>query len=408
MNREPRLSSAFLVAARYCSLSRRESNSANAAAFGSTSVIVEDSKMLVVNARFVRPSRLSFARRIHCAAASTSVPRPRVIRTGVPREQRTQNDGLQPRINVIEESQWSDGVPAVQGAHLMASGTVSPISTSKDVLEAPTHMFRYPDGATTCALVQFPGEIAAADGLAAIVSETAKQSIEQKGTFNLVLSGGSLVNLLGKLGDRNSEWEKWHVFWVDERVVPHSDPDSNYKGAVEAFLSKVDIPKSNIHAIAEGVSAAAAATHYEGVLIEHATRKELPTNESGFPVFDLILLGVGPDGHVASLFPNGKQTAEAQKWILPIEDSPKPPSQRITMTLPVINAAQKVVIVALGESKAEIVQRVLEVQSLPGALPAQMVRPASSDLTWILDGGSSKMLRIHEWEQRLAFPRNES
>jgi len=227
------------------------------------------------------------------------------------------------------------------------------MSTSKGVLTAANHVFNYPDGPTTCSLVQYPGESTAAEGLAEMTLDSAAKAIKNKGSFSLVLSGGSLVKLLGRLAGHKSEWDKWHVFWVDERVVPHSDPDSNYKGALDAFLSKVEIPSTNVYPISESVSAAQAAVHYEGILIDKVKEGVLPKNEDGFPVFDLILLGVGPDGHVASLFPNKSQTAATEGWVLAVEDSPKPPPQRITFSMPIINAAQKVAIVTLGDSKAE-------------------------------------------------------
>ncbi|KAK9856858.1 hypothetical protein WJX84_008424 [Apatococcus fuscideae] len=127
---------------------------------------------------------------------------------------------------------------------------------------------------------------------------------------------------------------------------------------------------------------------------------------AGFPIFDLVLLGIGPDGHIASLFPNRSQTAARKGWVLPVSDSPKPPSERITLTLPVINAAKEVGIVAFGDGKAEIVQRALEVQALPGALPAQLVRPEEGRLYWLLDAGSAGNLRSGKWEDAKAFPRS--
>lgn len=123
-------------------------------------------------------------------------------------------------------------------------------------------------------------------------------------------------------------------------------------------------------------------------------------------MFDLILLGIGPDGHVASLFPNAAQTAATKGWVLPVSNSPKPPPERITFTMPAINAAKEVLVVAVGESKAEIVQRILECQALPGALPAQLVRPSSGKLKWVLDSLSAQELKLEEWSTAKEFPRN--
>lgn len=318
-----------------------------------------------------------------------------------------EHSGFKPAIHEIPESAWEKGVPSVMGAHLMASGTVAPISTSKGTGDGVArHMFLYPDGEYECEVSVYASGKAAGEGVASMVLETARKAIAVKDSFTLVLSGGSLVNALKDLAGEEAEWDKWHVFWVDERVVPHSDSDSNYKGAKEAFLDSVPIPEGNVHAIAEGLNAEEAAKHYEGMLLGLG-KGILPRLENGFPAFDTVLLGVGPDGHVASLFPNRAQTAATKGWVLHIDDSPKPPPSRITLTMPVINSAENVAIVALGEGKSEIIQRCLEHQALPGALPAQLVRPTDGKLVWILDSGSSKDLKINEWDARKSFPTSE-
>ena len=115
----------------------------------------------------------------------------------------------------------------------------------------------------------------------------------------------------------------------------------------------------------------------------------------------------GPDGHVASLFSHRSSLSEDVKWVVPISNSPKPPSERISMTLPVINAAKDVVFLALGEGKAEVVQRTLEVQALPGSLPAQLVRPESGKTRWFLDVQSAQHLNIASWEEAKLFPRSQ-
>lgn len=312
--------------------------------------------------------------------------------------------GPAPFIHEIPKSRWDTGIPPVMGAHLMDSGAVSPISVSKGAgMDVAKHMFQYPSGDFECGVVLHGTPAAAADGIAKMVLAAAEKAIATKGSFTLVLSGGSLVKALGDLAGQAGAWEKWHIFWVDERVVPHSDPDSNFKGAKEAFLSKVPIPEANVHAIAEGLNASEAARNYEGMLMG-LSPDILPRAESRFPIFDLILLGIGPDGHVASLFPNRSQTAAVEGWVLPIDDSPKPPPSRITLTMPVINHAAEVAIVALGEGKSEIVVRCLEHQALPGALPAQMVRP--DNLTWVLDSGSGKDLKISDWDKEKEFPQS--
>eukprot|EP01025_Chloroclados_australasicus_P047241 TRINITY_DN5264_c1_g1_i4.p1 TRINITY_DN5264_c1_g1~~TRINITY_DN5264_c1_g1_i4.p1 ORF type:complete len:314 (-),score=45.84 TRINITY_DN5264_c1_g1_i4:322-1164(-) len=279
---------------------------------------------------------------------------------------------------------------------------------SQGELESSVHQFTYPESDFQCSVVAYVSPKVAASGLARYILKAQTQAIEEKDSFSIVLSGGSLVKSLSallELGDVVA-WDKWHVFWADERVVPHTSEDSNYKGAMDAFLSKTPIPGSQIYPITERLDVQQAATNYEGKLFE-ISESILPRNSDNFPVFDVILLGVGPDGHVCSLFPNRPETAEKSKWILPVTDSPKRPPERITMTMPVVNSGKHVAIIALGEGKAEIVQRVMEVQSLPGALPAQLVRPTEGELTWILDVGAISQLSVEEWDNKKSFPRNQ-
>lgn len=313
-----------------------------------------------------------------------------------------------PRLHIIRKSRWPKGIPAVMGAHLMPSGNVAPISTSRGAGLAETeHMFFYPDSdQQNYAVTQFVNSDLGGTGLANMVKEAAAQAIKAHGNFTLVLSGGSLLKALSKLvGMSGVDYSRWHVFYADERNVPHDSDDCTHKGAHEAFLSKVPIPEAQVHKLREGLPVGQAATEYAGQLLG-LDPLVLPRNSAGFPVFDLILLGVGPDGHVASLFPNRTQTAAREGWVLPVADSPKPPAERITLTLPVLNAGRHVAIVAFGGGKAEIVQRALEVQSLPGALPAQLVRPIEGKLTWLLDIESAQQLRVGEWQSSKAFPRS--
>ena len=291
-----------------------------------------------------------------------------------------------------------------------ASGEAAPMSTSKGAdLGGIPHSFHYADKEVDANVVQFANADVGAQGIARLVQQAAEDAIKQKGSFTLVLSGGSLLKGLTPLASiKGMDWSKWHIFYVDERNVAHSNPDSTHKGTQEAFLNKVKIPSENIHAIKEGLSVKDAATEYAGQIL-HLPESVIPktTTATHLPVFDLILLGIGPDGHVASLFPNRDYSTGATEGIvLPVENSPKPPPERITFSLPVINAAKQVVIVAFGGGKAEIVQRALEVQALPGALPAQLVQPESGALTWYLDSDSAKNLHIQDWDDKKAFPRS--
>ena len=310
-------------------------------------------------------------------------------------------------IHEIQQSRWKDGIPAVMGAHMMPSGNVAPISTSTGPGEGVVpHMWQYHTEETDTEVFQFSDSDAAARGMVAKVAGIAKQAIEEKGAFTVALSGGSLLKALGHFASASDmDFSKWWVLFVDERNVPHSSDDSTYKGAKDPFLDKVSIPKEQILEIHEGLSAEQAATNYEGRMLD-IPKSVLPRDEDGMPVVDCLLLGTGPDGHIASLFPNSAQLAQKEGWIVHVTNSPKPPPERISFTLPAINAAKACIFLACGAGKAEVVHRVLESQALPGALPAQLVRPKQGSVTWLLDVESSAQLEIASWGDKKSHPRS--
>ncbi|VVB17333.1 unnamed protein product [Arabis nemorensis] len=222
--------------------------------------------------------------------------------------------------------------------------------------------------------------------LAKFTAHLSDKYCKERGAFTVVVSGGSLIKSLRKLVESpyadSIDWSRWHFFWVDERVVPKHHDDSNYKLAYDAFLSKVPIPPGNVYAINESLSAEAAADDYETCLKHLVKTNILRVSEStGFPKFDLMLLGMGPDGHVASLFPGHSLCNESQKWVTFITDSPKPPSERITFTFPVINSSAHIALVVCGSGKAEAVQAALK---KTGEVPAGSVS-AEDELVWFLD-----------------------
>uniref|UniRef100_A0A0D3E1G5 Glucosamine/galactosamine-6-phosphate isomerase domain-containing protein n=1 Tax=Brassica oleracea var. oleracea TaxID=109376 RepID=A0A0D3E1G5_BRAOL len=177
--------------------------------------------------------------------------------------------------------------------------------------------------------------------LAKYTADLSDKYCKEKGAFTVVVSGGSLIKSL--------------------RVVPKHHEDSNYKLAYDAFLSKVPIPPGNVYAINESPSAEAAAEDYETCLKHLVKTGVLRVSEStGFPKFDLMLLGMGPDGHVASLFPGHGLCDEEKRWVASVTDSPKPPSERITFTFPVINSSACVALVVCGSGKAEAVEAALK------------------------------------------------
>eukprot|EP00602_Paraphysomonas_sp_CaronLab_P002106 CAMPEP_0185026730 /NCGR_PEP_ID=MMETSP1103-20130426/11060_1 /TAXON_ID=36769 /ORGANISM="Paraphysomonas bandaiensis, Strain Caron Lab Isolate" /LENGTH=222 /DNA_ID=CAMNT_0027560403 /DNA_START=150 /DNA_END=818 /DNA_ORIENTATION=+ len=205
--------------------------------------------------------------------------------------------------------------------------------------------------------------------------QKSRDAISSHGKFSVALSGGSMPKLLSGLADRNDvDWAAWHVYFADERCVPLDDDDSNFKACNSSFLSKVPIPESNIFVIDGFESPDDAASNYETKL------RNLYPDAS----LDLVLLGLGPDGHTASLFPDHELLRyDGERAVVPIFDSPKPPSRRITLTLATINKSKEVMFIATGSSKAGVLRRIIQENDF--ALPATHVRPVSGKLTWILD-----------------------
>ncbi|PWA97705.1 6-phosphogluconolactonase 4 [Artemisia annua] len=236
-----------------------------------------------------------------------------------------------------------------------------------------------------------------ADALAAYVGDLSAKSIANHGSFSVVLSGGSLIDTMRKLVQPpyvdKIDWKNWLIFWLDERVVPLNHPDSNYKLAYDGFLSKVPIPNSNIYTIKEGLSPEETADEYEQRLKQLVANKTLKTsNATGFANFDLMLVGMGPEGHVASLFCWHFQRFEKQKWVTFITDSPKSPPQRITFTFPLINSASEIAIVVTGEDLADAVKVALGKHANDYyPLPVQKVAP-EGNLTWFLDKEATSQL----------------
>jgi 6-phosphogluconolactonase len=231
--------------------------------------------------------------------------------------------------------------------------------------------------------------------LAAHVADVSASAVEARGGFSVVLSGGSLIKTLSKLCEspylETVDWARWHVFWADERVVKKDHPDSNYKLAWDGLLSKVPIPSGQVYAINDTLSTEAAAEDYE-MCIKQLTKTGIVPTHDGYPRFDLLLLGMGPDGHCCSLFPHHPLVHVKDRWIAPITDSPKPPPERITFTLPVVQAAANITFVANGEGKAEMMAKVFGEELPLGELPSQSARPLNGKLIWFADKPAASKL----------------
>jgi 6-phosphogluconolactonase len=184
------------------------------------------------------------------------------------------------------------------------------------------------------------------------------------------------------------DWEHIHVFWGDERCVPPDHPDSNYHMARSAFLERVDIPEENIHRVRCEGSPEQAAAAYEEELRDFFTPESGSLSPQDLPLFDLIWLGLGEDGHIASLFPGTTAVKEHQRWVVAVEhrQPPMPMMDRVTLTLPVINAARQVTFLVSGASKAARLEQVLAPhESDEEPLPAQLVQPEDGNLLWLVD-----------------------
>ncbi|KAG5518620.1 hypothetical protein PMAC_002588 [Pneumocystis sp. 'macacae'] len=222
------------------------------------------------------------------------------------------------------------------------------------------------------------------------IKKTYDESLIKHDKFYIAISGGSLPKILGEnikdLIDIN--WKKWEIFFADERVVPLCHQDSNYKLCHDEIFIKLPIPKENIHCIDISLlnDPQKLSKAYELALI-NSFRIE---NTNKLPQFDLLLLGCGQDGHTCSLFPNHESLQENTSWIVPITNSPKPPSTRITLSLPVITNARKIAFVVLGIEKQEIMK---EIWNNTKEVPCSLINmKANSKVSWFSDIITTKLV----------------
>jgi 6-phosphogluconolactonase len=233
----------------------------------------------------------------------------------------------------------------------------------------------------TIQLCQDRQELASA--LADRFVEVVGAAVGRSGKANVALSGGStpkaLYSLLAEPAySQKIAWNKVHLYWGDERCVSHDSPESNYKMVLDSLLSKVPIPESCVHATnGQDTDPVGAARAYEEVL-----KREFQLSDGNLPHFDLVLLGLGPDGHTASLFPGTEALKETGRLVV-ANYVEKFKSSRITFTLPVLNAAANVTFMVAGADKQEILPLVLRAE--PKDYPAQLIRPTEGMLTWYVD-----------------------
>jgi len=222
------------------------------------------------------------------------------------------------------------------------------------------------------------------------VVRAANDAVAERGRFTIALSGGStpknLFNLLATNAKSTLPWDRTFFFWSDERHVGPNDPESNYRMADEAMLSKVPVPAGNVFRFAgENPDATVAAQQYE------QTIRKFFQMDSGVPQFDLILLGMGPDGHTASLFPGTAALLEKSKLVVAnwVE---KLKTHRLTFTLPLINATREVAFLVSGVDKATALKTVLEDNSPGDQYPSKLVNPSGGKLIWFVDRAAASTL----------------
>jgi 6-phosphogluconolactonase len=225
---------------------------------------------------------------------------------------------------------------------------------------------------------------------AALFVSQAVQAIADRGRFRVVLSGGSTPRrayelLTSPRWSSKIRWEAVEVFWGDERYVSAEDADSNYRMAREAFLERVPLPEANIHPVPTGIEPAEAAAAYE------ETIRATFAATTDIPRFDLIFLGLGANGHTASLFPASPLLRETSRLVA-ADYVQELDGWRVTMTAPLLNRGRTIAFLVTGQDKAGVLREVVRGPYVPEVLPAQLIRPEDAELLWIADTGAASLI----------------
>lgn len=226
-----------------------------------------------------------------------------------------------------------------------------------------------------------------AKNVADYVIKIQNQALEKDGSFNVAVSGGSLVKSLRLgLADRSEvQWAKWNIYFSDERLVPLAHEDSNYGLLKKDLLDHLKGDKPTCWTIDESKleDAKASAEYYEGIVTKNLGSK---------PKLHLILLGCGPDGHTCSLFPGHKLLQEKSRFVAEIEDSPKPPPRRITITFPVLSNADNIAFVAEGAGKAPVLKDIFEHPEK--GLPSALVNALDVPVAWFVNNAAVEGVKV--------------
>ena len=238
-----------------------------------------------------------------------------------------------------------------------------------------------------------PTAAATAEAAAQLFTDAATEAVNRRGLARIAISGGStpkaMFTLLADPAQpflKRVPWEKLDLYWVDERCVPPDNAESNYRMTREALLSKVPLAAERIHRMEGELDPEIAAARYESTI-----RNTFRLEGAETPTFDLILLGMGEDGHTASLFPHTEALNEMSRIVVP-NHVPQKDTWRITLTWPVINQGRKVAFLIEGAGKAQVLHDVLLGPYQPETYPSQIIRPAGGSLTLLLDTAAAAKL----------------
>ncbi len=234
---------------------------------------------------------------------------------------------------------------------------------------------------------------AVAMAAAELFASAALSAVESRGKARIAISGGSTPKaMFALLADpaqpflKQIPWDSLDLFWVDERCVPPDDAESNFRMTSEAMLSKVPLAADHIHRMEGELDPEVAASRYESTL-----RNTFKLEGAETPTFDLVLLGMGDDGHTASLFPHTQALNEMGRLVV-ANHVPQKDTWRITLTWPVINQGRQVAFLIEGAAKTEVLHEVLQGKYDPETHPSQLIRPASGKLLFLLDSAAAAKL----------------
>lgn len=229
----------------------------------------------------------------------------------------------------------------------------------------------------------------------------AKVSIYARNSFKIGVSGGSLIKALAEdiLPKVRTDFSKWKIFFCDERMVPYDHPESTFGVYKKLLLGKFPgLTEESFVPVNTSLPVEEAAKDYEQTIRSHFPyefKDPLPPGQAHWPRFDSLLLGLGPDGHTCSLFPDHPLLKERSLWVAPIKDSPKPPPERVTITFPVIHKARNIILYLIGAGKADIIKRILvDCERLPGFY-INATEP-NCNVEWYLDAEAGKLIPRNE------------